>query len=76
MKLNKTILTGLLIISFACNNDDNLHINLNGTYNGTFERSGVISNVELDFAENIFTGSSEIIKYIVFWLNITRFRNS
>jgi|TARA_B110000908_G_C10195397_1_gene422641 hypothetical protein len=64
MKLNKIILIGLLIIAFSCNNDDdNLHINLNGTYIGTFERNGVISNVELDLAENIFTGSSEITKY-------------
>ena len=63
MKLNKTILTGLLIIAFACNNDDDPHININGTYTGTFERSGVLSNVELDFAENAFTGSSEVNKY-------------
>tara|TARA_R110001592_G_C12802930_1_gene717154 strand:+ start:202 stop:573 length:372 start_codon:yes stop_codon:yes gene_type:complete len=62
MKLNKIIPIGLLIFAFACNNDDS-HINLNGTYIGTFERNGVVSNVELDLAENIFSGSSEIIKY-------------
>jgi len=65
--MKKLIYLSLLITaSFAScdhNSEADVHVNLNGTYIGTFERNGRVSNVELDLAEDRFSGTSDTDKY-------------
>jgi hypothetical protein len=59
MKPKILILIGILITTFACNNDDNTQINIEGRYVGTFERNEIISNVEIIFSSGDFSGESD-----------------
>ena len=64
MKSKILILIGILITTFACNNDDdNSQQYINGEYIGMFERNGNTSNVELTFNDGTFTGESEMEKF-------------
>ncbi|TGV00492.1 hypothetical protein [Flavivirga rizhaonensis] len=63
MKSKIIILIGILIFIVACSNDDNFESKINGRFTGTFDRNGNISNVELNFENGTFSGSSEIIKF-------------
>lgn len=55
----------LIIISCDKSNETNLTNNtsIEGEYIGTFERSGSISNVELNLNDNEFNGNSDIDKF-------------
>ena len=57
------ILIGILITTFACNNnDDDSQSNIEGVYTGIFERNGNTFNVDLTFTNDSWTGESEIAK--------------
>ncbi len=62
MNLKNLILVGIIIITLACNSDDD-QPNIEGEYIGIFERNGNTSNVELNFANGIFSGDSETVKF-------------
>jgi hypothetical protein len=57
MKLKNIILIGFLILTVACNNDDNTTLNIDGEYIGTFQRDDNIANVEIEFANETFLGN-------------------
>lgn len=59
MKPRKLLLIGILILFFACNRDDNAELNIDGQYIGTFERNGIVANVELNFNNGSFSGQSD-----------------
>jgi hypothetical protein len=64
MKPRILILIGILITTFACNNDDdNSQPNINGEYTGFFERDGNTSNVELNFINGVYSGVSDTEKF-------------
>ena len=51
------ILMGILITTFACNNDDDdSQSNIEGVYIGIFERNGNTFNVDLTFTNDSWTG--------------------
>lgn len=60
------ILFVILILTTGCDRDpietDSVS-DIRGEYTGTFERNGEISNVELQFNNRQFTGTSEIQKF-------------
>jgi len=58
MKPNILILIGILFTTFACTNDV-IKPNIDGQYIGTFERNGMISNVELNLNNGYFSGDSD-----------------
>jgi len=63
MKLKTLILIGILVIAFACNNDDEIQPNIDGKYVGIFERNGNTSNVELNLNNGTYFGESETEKF-------------
>ncbi|WGH76256.1 hypothetical protein P8625_03565 [Tenacibaculum tangerinum] len=64
MKTKILILIGIIIMAFACNNDDDsTEPNFEGQYIGTFERNGMISKVELNFNKGNFSGESDRINF-------------
>ncbi len=65
MKIVKLLLL-VLLVTTGCDRDPIETItvaDLRGEYTGTFERDGEVSNVELQFNNRQFTGSSEIQKF-------------
>ncbi len=62
MNLKYLVLVGIIIIALACSSDDD-QPNIEGEYIGIFERNGNTSNVELNFANGIFSGDSETVKF-------------
>jgi len=63
MKTKILILIGVLITTFACNNDDSMEPKIDGQYIGTFERNEMISNVELNLNNRDFSGESDRINF-------------
>ena len=64
MKGKIFILFSFLVIMISCNKkNDNIEANINGNYNGTFERNGNDSKVELTFNNGTFNGQSELGKF-------------
>ncbi len=65
--MKSRVLILILFMTFACNDDDSQVASdeqiTNGDYIGVFERNGVTSNVELNFNNGEFTGSSETEKF-------------
>ena len=59
MKSKILLLIGILIMIFACDSDDNAELNIDGQYIGTFERNGIVANVELNFNNGGFSGQSD-----------------
>ena len=49
--------------AFACSEDDNTDINIDGLYVGTFERNNIISNVEISLNSGDFSGESDRINF-------------
>ena len=77
MKTKILILIGLLITTFACNNDDNPEINIDGLYVGTFERNDIISKVEINLNGGEFSGQSDRINFpAIYYGNFSIQRNS
>lgn len=54
---------GLLLTTFACNNDDDFQTPINGDYSGVFKRNGYTSNVKLTINNGLFFGESDIKKF-------------
>ena len=48
---------------FACDNDEETFVNLEGHYVGIFERGEKTSNVELTLNNRAFNGQSEIVNF-------------
>ncbi len=67
MKPKILILIGIVITVFACNHDDARETNIDGHYIGTFERNGIISNVELEFNDGDFSGESDRTNFPVIY---------
>ena len=67
MKKILILLTVFSLIIIGCNKSDENELsdttNIEGNYIGTFERSGNLSNVELNLDNNEFTGNSDIDKF-------------
>ena len=64
MKGKNLILISFLIVLISCNKkNDNIELNINGNYSGTFERNGTNSKVELTFNNGTFEGQSELGKF-------------
>ena len=64
MKPKISLLIGIILITLACNNDDeNFQSKVNGEYIGVFERNGNVSNVELIFNEGNYSGESDTVKF-------------
>lgn len=58
MKTKTLILIGLLITTFGCSDDDNISLNIDGEYIGTFQRGDNVANVEIEFVNGAFLGNS------------------
>ncbi len=77
MKTKTLILIWLLITAFACNNDENPEINMDGLYVGTFERNDIISKVEINLNNGEFSGQSDRINFpAIYYGNFSIQRNS
>ncbi len=63
MKSKILISIGIILITIACNNDDNSQSHIDGDYIGIFERNGNFTNVELTFMNGTWTGESEVVKF-------------
>ena len=59
MKNKILILFIIFTTVISCNNDDDNQPNIEGEYSGIFERDLSTSNVELNFDQNSFNGTSE-----------------
>lgn len=64
MKGKILILICFLGVLISCNKkNDNIKLNINGNYSGTFERNGANSKVELTFNNGTYEGQSEFEKF-------------
>lgn len=63
MKTKILILFGILIAITGCCENDRIEQNINGNYVGTFERDEIITNVELNFKNNKFSGESDRVNF-------------
>ena len=61
----RIVLYMIVVLSIiSCNKDDeNIDTNIQGNYNGIFERNGNSSNVELTFNNGNWAGESDIVKF-------------
>lgn len=64
MKGKILILFSFLVVLISCNKkNDNIELNINGNYVGTFERNGNNSEVNLTFNNGTFIGQSKLEKF-------------
>jgi hypothetical protein len=66
MKAKKFIFLTLYCIIISCSKSETevaVSINTNGNYIGTFERNGIISNVQLNLNNGAFNGQSIVDKF-------------
>ena len=62
MRVKILVLLIRLLASLGCDNDD-VQVDIDGQYLGTFQRGGNSSNVELTLDKKVFSGESETVKF-------------
>lgn len=63
MKIKALYFIGILLIIYACNQNDDIKTIIEGNYVGIFERNANTSNVELNFHSGTYSGKSQIEKF-------------
>lgn len=63
MNYKVILLLVALITAFACTNNEDTKVALEGTYTGTFEREGSSSEVTLYFDSETYSGKSDMTKF-------------
>tara|TARA_R110000868_G_scaffold106169_1_gene291312 strand:+ start:316 stop:690 length:375 start_codon:yes stop_codon:yes gene_type:complete len=62
MKAKILVLLSAILTTLGCDND-NVQVDIDGQYIGTFQRGGNNSNVELTLGNKGFSGKSDIVKF-------------